>query len=247
MTYQEWLGFMQQYLQSVEKYSSIYSGQQIDTAIGKALNPDTTPTANSTAIITSGGVKSALTGVGDNTGVRLSSGDDLNTIIKTGFYSWYGGSASTRPSNLPSLDGVTQNYCSMIVSPMSASSVMQMIFTHGTYKKIARRFLDRSTWGDWEELVTKSALDRLRLQYYSATVDLSGLTWTARTGCWTATKTLSSLFGATDVAVITVNGYGGIPVYVFIDGNNACFTQWASGTPTGTITIRGWRTPIEAY
>ena len=161
MTYQDWLGFMQQYLQSVEKYSSIYSGQQIDTAIGKALNPDTTPTASSSALITSGAVKSALTGVGDNTGVRLSSGDDLNTIIKTGFYSWYGGSASTRPSNLPSLDGVTQNYCSMIVSPMSASGVMQMIFTHGTYKKIARRFLDGSTWGDWEELVTKSALNAL--------------------------------------------------------------------------------------
>ena len=63
MTYQEWLGFMQQYLQSVEKYSSIYSGQQIDTAIGKALNPDTTPTASSSALITSSAVKSAIDNV----------------------------------------------------------------------------------------------------------------------------------------------------------------------------------------
>lgn len=63
MTYQDWLGFMQQYLQSVEKYSSIYSGQQIDTAVGKALNPDTTPTASSSALITSGAVKSAIDNV----------------------------------------------------------------------------------------------------------------------------------------------------------------------------------------
>lgn len=63
MTYQEWLGFMQQYLQSVEKYSSIYSGQQIDTAVGKALNPDTTPTASSSALITSSAVKSAIDNV----------------------------------------------------------------------------------------------------------------------------------------------------------------------------------------
>ena len=70
MTYQEWLGFMQQYLQSVEKYSSIYSGQQIDTAIGKALNPDTTPTASSSALITSGAVKSALGSGGYSTVTR---------------------------------------------------------------------------------------------------------------------------------------------------------------------------------
>lgn len=42
-------------------YNSSYTGSQIDSAVGKALSPDTTPTENSTALITSGGVKSALT------------------------------------------------------------------------------------------------------------------------------------------------------------------------------------------
>lgn len=37
-------------------YNSSYTGPQIDTAVGKALNPDTTPTENSTNLITSGGV-----------------------------------------------------------------------------------------------------------------------------------------------------------------------------------------------
>lgn len=38
-------------------YNSVYTGSQIDAAVGKALNPDTTPTASSSALITSGAVK----------------------------------------------------------------------------------------------------------------------------------------------------------------------------------------------
>lgn len=45
-------------------YNSSYTGPQIDTAVGKALNPDTTPTENSTNLITSGGVYAALSGGG---------------------------------------------------------------------------------------------------------------------------------------------------------------------------------------
>ena len=43
-----------------DEYNSSYTGAQIDNAVGKALDPDTTPTANSTNLVTSGGVKSAL-------------------------------------------------------------------------------------------------------------------------------------------------------------------------------------------
>jgi len=43
-----------------EYYDGAYTGQQIDAAVGAALNPDTTPTAASDALITSGGVKSAI-------------------------------------------------------------------------------------------------------------------------------------------------------------------------------------------
>lgn len=41
-------------------YQSDYSGAQVDEAVGKALSPDATPTENSTNLITSGGVKSAI-------------------------------------------------------------------------------------------------------------------------------------------------------------------------------------------
>ena len=44
----------------VSFWNSSYSGTQIDNAIGKVLNPDTTPTDNSENLVTSGGVKSAL-------------------------------------------------------------------------------------------------------------------------------------------------------------------------------------------
>lgn len=41
-------------------YFSQYTGDQIDAALGKALNPDTLPTAGSTNLITSGGVYAGL-------------------------------------------------------------------------------------------------------------------------------------------------------------------------------------------
>lgn len=42
------------------QYKSQHTGPQIDAGVDAALNPDTTPTAGSDALITSGGVKSAL-------------------------------------------------------------------------------------------------------------------------------------------------------------------------------------------
>lgn len=41
-------------------YSSIHTGQQIDSAVDAALNPESTPTANSGALVTSGGVAAAI-------------------------------------------------------------------------------------------------------------------------------------------------------------------------------------------
>lgn len=49
----------------VSFWNSSYSGTQIDNAIGKVLNPDTTPTADSNNLVTSGGVKSAINFVPD--------------------------------------------------------------------------------------------------------------------------------------------------------------------------------------
>ena len=44
----------------VSFWNSSFTGTQIDDALNKVINADTTPTANSTKMITSGGVKSAL-------------------------------------------------------------------------------------------------------------------------------------------------------------------------------------------
>lgn len=41
-------------------YKSTHTGQQIDAGVAAALNPDTTPTSGSNALMTSGGTKSAL-------------------------------------------------------------------------------------------------------------------------------------------------------------------------------------------
>lgn len=54
-------------------YKSEYSGDQIDAAIGKVRNPDSTPTASSDNLVTSGGVKAALD-------TKQAAIDDLATI-----------------------------------------------------------------------------------------------------------------------------------------------------------------------
>lgn len=41
-------------------YNSTHTGAQIDSAVNKALNPDTAPTTNSSQLVTSGGVKEQL-------------------------------------------------------------------------------------------------------------------------------------------------------------------------------------------
>jgi len=74
------------------------------------------------------------------------------------------------------------------------------------------------------------------------TIDLSDLTWSARTGCWTASKSASTYFGNnyTKIVNILLVGYSGIPVYIFLDGQYVIFVNWASGTPTGNIIIRAY-------
>lgn len=63
-------------------YKSTHTGQQIDAGVSAALNPNTTPTAGSSALMTSGGVKSALTDV-TPTSEKLSTGSGI-TIIRCG-------------------------------------------------------------------------------------------------------------------------------------------------------------------
>lgn len=59
-------------------YKLSYSGGQINNAISRALNPDTTPTQDSTALITSGGVKAAIDDALDTVGGDI---DALKTAV----------------------------------------------------------------------------------------------------------------------------------------------------------------------
>ena len=54
-------------------YNSSYTGAQVDAAVGKASSPDTTPTNNSTNLITSGGVYSYVNSICG----------DINTALAT--------------------------------------------------------------------------------------------------------------------------------------------------------------------
>ena len=49
-------------MDELELYDGAYAGPPIDEAIGKVLNPDASPTTDSTNLVESGGVASALSG-----------------------------------------------------------------------------------------------------------------------------------------------------------------------------------------
>lgn len=73
-------------------YDSQYTGNQIDTAVGRALSPDSSPSISSDNLMSSGGtatalgaLNTALMGQISNTGglrqaTALASGDNLNTV-----------------------------------------------------------------------------------------------------------------------------------------------------------------------
>ena len=110
---------------------------------------DNTPTSGSSNLVTSGGVKSALTGVGSVGGVVLTSSDNLNNILLPGFYSW---AYSSKPTNYP-LNAAS----SMIVTQSANNRVQQMVITDGdTYQ----RYFKDNVWSSWVLLATKSDLQQ---------------------------------------------------------------------------------------
>lgn len=75
-------------------YTLTHTGAQLDEAAALALDPDTTPTANSQKLVTSGGVKAALavkaplgspTFTGTPSAPTPSNGDDSTKIATTAF------------------------------------------------------------------------------------------------------------------------------------------------------------------
>ena len=86
-------------------YNSSYTGPQIDTAVGAALGPDSSPTSGSSKLVQSGGVYTALGGkapagygLGETAANVIDSSSNLNTIPYGGFFRWGSGSI---PSNSP--------------------------------------------------------------------------------------------------------------------------------------------------
>lgn len=73
-------------------YNSTYTGAQIDSAVGKANNPDNTPTANSGNLVTSGGVAAAIAAaLGANVGglkqsVEIASGTETANLAPGVYY-----------------------------------------------------------------------------------------------------------------------------------------------------------------
>lgn len=73
-------------------YDSQYTGNQIDTAVGRALSPDSSPSISSDNLMSSGGTATALDALNatlmgqiSNVGglrqaTALASGDNLNTV-----------------------------------------------------------------------------------------------------------------------------------------------------------------------
>lgn len=125
-------------------YNSNYTGAQIDSAVGKANNPDTTPTANSGNLITSNAVAVAdaaivtqIAGIG---GLRqaqaISANTDLDNIDVTGaFYSPNGATTQTLV-HCP----VTNAFAMLVLS--RGASRLQVIFNGSTIHS-------RTVGGSW--------------------------------------------------------------------------------------------------
>lgn len=77
-------------------YQSEYSGAQVDEAVGKALNPDAAPTQNSTNLVESGGVASA---VSDATELKVGDSVRYTGLTAIGF-SNAGGNILTIPMTI---------------------------------------------------------------------------------------------------------------------------------------------------
>lgn len=86
------------------KYKSIHTGPQIDSGVSRALNPDTTPAAGSSNLITSGGVKSALDDKADQTDLAsIHATGTTNTVayIGPGTYFYLNGTLVMAKTSIP--------------------------------------------------------------------------------------------------------------------------------------------------
>lgn len=116
---------------------------------------DSTPTADSTKPVQSGGVLAALNNkapAGYGLGKRskeLTSDDDLNTIWENGWYFW----GSNKPINAPNMNPGTggEGYLFMRISNYDTKNVLQEYWSlNQDAQNQARRICRNGTWGPLE-------------------------------------------------------------------------------------------------
>lgn len=85
-------------------YDGAYTGQEIDNAIGKVRNPDITPTASSSELVTSGGVRTALTDLESDLAAIHATGTTNTTgaAISSGTYFYLNGALVQAKANIAS-------------------------------------------------------------------------------------------------------------------------------------------------
>lgn len=123
-------------------YDSQYTGAQIDSAVGRALNPDTSASASSSNLITGGAVAAAVAdeasraqtaeaalsaAIGIVGGLRqtqnIADGTDLDSINTAGAYYSQAAAHSQTLVNCP-----TGNAFAMLVLSRGATTKAQVIF-----------------------------------------------------------------------------------------------------------------------
>lgn len=126
----------------MEKYDSQYTGAQIDSSVGRALNPDTAAAASSGNLITSSAVAAAVSAeasraqtaetalsaaIGVVGGLRqsqaIAAGTDLDSVDTTGVYHSPNGATSQSLVHCP----VTNAFSMLVLS--RGSSRLQVIFS----------------------------------------------------------------------------------------------------------------------
>lgn len=112
-----------------------------------ARSVDATPTASSTNLVTSGGVKSAIDAVGGFAQVTaITSNSDLNNFTTPGVYYCTNSTVAATLSNTP----ISNAGFELTVAPSDSSGVIQLIYNSvSTVSKLYIRRKNGSTWYPW--------------------------------------------------------------------------------------------------
>ena len=107
-------------------YQSEYSGAQVDEAVGKALNPDATPTTGSANLVQSGGVASAIKDLGKSEVITSQLTWDSDTTFIRKLAIKYGNWVDIFVIVSPAGFGSTEYTRNIVSFPSSIKSAMEI-------------------------------------------------------------------------------------------------------------------------